>query len=336
MKTIRYILYLNSLLLLVACNANHNYFPNEMEKQHVDIIRFDEALMNVNAATATEDVRVLYDEYARFMPTFMEDILGIQYDDTAYLAQALPQFLDDTVYGFRQTNQRAKELFADISPIQTTLDRAFTRIHYLYPEWSLPTIWFFISGFNASVMFMDNDIAVGVDMYLGSDYEYYNRVVYEYQKQNMRPECIAMDIVSAYLFRNVEYTSTRNRLIDNMIYRGKVLYVLSLLFPDEPDYEVMGYTREQWQWCKKNELAIWNRMMEKKDLFKTESKLLTSYLNDGPFTAEVSQNAPARLGTWVGWQITQSYMQHNPEVTIQQLLEDGDAQAILENSYYKP
>ena len=76
--------------------------------------------------------------------------------------------------------------------------------------------------------------------------------------------------------------------------------------------------------------------MDKKDLFKTESKILTSYLNDGPFTAEVSQNAPARLGTWMGWQITKSYMQHNPDVTLQQLLEDGDAQKILENSYYKP
>lgn len=335
MKKYTYI-YISILLTLVSCSSDHKYFPTSLPEQHVDIVRFDQALMNVNEQTAMEDVRVLYDEYATFMPTFTEDILGIQYNDTAYLAEALPKFLNDTLYGFRQTNQRVRELFQDISPIQSDLDRAFTRIHYLYPEWPLPTIWFFISGFNASVMFVDNDIAVGVDMYLGSDYEFYNRVVYEYQKQNMRPECIAMDIVSAYLFRNVEYTSMRNRLIDNMIYRGKVLYVLSLLFPNEPEYEVMGYTKEQLQWCKKNELAIWNRMMDKKDLFKTESKVLTSYLNDGPFTAEVSQDAPARLGTWMGWQITKSYMQHNPEVTLQQLLEDGDAQQILENSYYKP
>lgn len=324
------------IFLLTACSVDQKYFPKELPEQHIDIIRFDEALMNVNTEKAIEDVRVLYDEYSLFMPTFMEDILGIQYNDTTYLAEALPKFLTDTVYGFRQTNQRAKELFQDITPIQSELNQAFTRIHYLYPDWPLPTIWFFISGFNASVMFVDNDIAVGVDMYLGSDYEFYNRVVYEYQKQNMRPECIAMDIVSAYLFRNVEYTSTRNRLIDNMIYRGKILYVLSLLFPNDPEYEVMGYTQEQLQWCKKNELAIWNRMMDKKDLFKTDSKVLTSYLNDGPFTAEVSQDSPARLGTWIGWQITSSYMRHNPEVTLQQLLEDGDSQKILENSYYKP
>ena len=76
--------------------------------------------------------------------------------------------------------------------------------------------------------------------------------------------------------------------------------------------------------------------MDKRDLFKTESIVLTSYLNDGPFTAEISQQSPGRLGMWVGWRIVESYMNHHPEVTIEALLADGDAQRILEQSYYKP
>ena len=39
---------------------------------------------------------------------------------------------------------------------------------------------------------------------------------------------------------------------------------------------------------------------------------------------------------WVGWRIVESYMNHHPEVTIEALLADGDAQRILEQSYYKP
>lgn len=76
--------------------------------------------------------------------------------------------------------------------------------------------------------------------------------------------------------------------------------------------------------------------MDKRDLFKTESNVLTSYMNDGPFTAEISQDSPGRLGTWIGWRIVDSYMRHNPDVTIQQLMAEGDAQSVLENSYYKP
>lgn len=307
-----------------------------MEQQHVEIIRFDNDLLNVSTDSALSDVRVLYDKYETFMPVFTENILGIAADDTLYLADALPMFLGDTLYGFAETNAEVRRQFADITDLQEQIDGAFTRIHYLYNDLPLPTIYFFISGFNASILFIDDDIAVGTDMYLGSDWKYYNRVVYNYQKQTMCRSSIPVDVVSAYLFRNLPYTSTKNRLLENMIYRGKIMYLLSLLLPDYQDYEIMGYSEEQWDWCVTNELAIWNTIMDKRDLFNSESMVLTSYLNDGPFTSEISQDSPGRLGTWIGWRIAESYMEHNPEVTLQQLIENGDAQAILENSFYKP
>jgi len=307
-----------------------------MKPQHVEIVRFDEALLNVSHQTALQDIRVLYDEYENFMPVFTENILGIAADDTLYLADALPQFLTDTVYGFGETNAEVKRQFADIEDLQKPIDEAFTRIHYLYEDLPIPMIYFFISGFNASILFVDDDLAVGTDMYLGSDWKYYNRVVYEYQKKNMRKECIPVDIVSAYLFRNLPYTYTQNRLLENMIYRGKIMYLVSLLMPEYSAYEIMGYTKEEWNWCEKNEQAIWNTIMDKRDLFKTESMVLTSYLNDGPFTSEISQESPGRLGTWIGWRIAENYLEHNEDVTLQQLIENNDAQYLLEHSYYRP
>ncbi len=323
-------------LLFSACSSSRSYFPKHMDPQHVDIVRFDNALMNVSADSALQDIRVLYDEYDVFMPVFAENILGVAADDTLYLAQALPQFLADTLYGFAETNARAQAVFADIDTIQTLLDGAFTRLHYLYSDLPIPTVYFFVSGFNASILFIDDDLAVGTDMYLGADWKYYNSVVYNYQKQSMRKSAVPIDVVSAYLFRNLPYTSTKNRLLENMLYRGKIMYLLSLLLPEYPEYEIMGYTEDQWNWCVDNELAIWNHIMDKRDLFKTESMILTSYLNDGPFTSEISQDSPGRLGTWMGWRIAKSYMEHNEDVTLQQLIENGDAQAILENSFYRP
>lgn len=335
MCNIRHILLLCCISALCGCHRGRTYFPpmKDMTPQHVEIVRFDSALLSNGTQP---DIARLYADYPVFMPIFTEDILGIAADDTAYLAEALPQFLADTLYGFRETNAREQALFADIQDIQRELDGAFTRLCYLYPDIDIPTICLFVSGFNASIYFADDLIAVGADMYLGSDYEYYNRVVYDYQKQTMRKECIPADVVSAYLFRLLPYTGTKSRLLDQMLYRGKVLYLLSQLFPQLPDYEVMGYTEAQWQWCEKHERAIWHLMMDKRDLFKTEALLLTSYLNDGPFTLEVSQDSPGRLGTWMGWRIAESYMEHNPEVTLQQLMAEGDAQKILEQSFYKP
>jgi len=329
-------LFIACLLALCGCHKGRNYWPKELAPQEVEFVRFDNALMNVHEATVAQDIRVLYDTYPAFMPVWVEDILGIPAADTAYLEKALPEFLNDTLYGFKQTNAKEQEVFADVTDLEKAIGKAFARIEYLYPETEVPTFYLFVSGFQTPVYFGDEWIGVGADMYLGSDYPFYNRVVYEYQKQTMRKECIPVDVVSAYLFRTLPYTSTKSRLLDQMMYRGKVMYLTAQLFDKLPPYEVMGWTKEQWNWCVRNEQAIWHLVMDKRDLFKTESLVLTGYLNDGPFTSEVSQDAPGRLGIWLGWRIVESYMEHNENVSLQELMAEGDTQKILEESFYKP
>lgn len=338
----RFVILITCLVLLLAgCRKGRSYFPpqREIEPQDIRLIRFDKALLSLDlsdSSTLLPQVRELYCSYPIFMPRWTEDIIGIPTEDTAYLCHQLPLFLEDTLYGFKQTNEREQELFHDVSDIEAELEVAFSRLKYIDPDVFIPDIYLFVSGFNASIMFIDEDMAVGADMYLGSDYAFYNRVVYDYQKFTMRKECIPADVVSAYLFRTFPYMGGKNRLIDNMIYRGKMMYILNELFPTLSEAEVMGYTDEQWQWCERYERSIWHLMMDKKDLFKTETLVLSSYLNDGPFTSEVSQDAPARLGTWVGWRIVRSYMEEHENVNLSELLHDDDAEKILEYSYYRP
>ena len=328
MKKLFIIHYSLFILLFCGCDNSRKYFPKDLEPQQIEIVRFDNALLNVHEATAATDIQVLYDTYPVFMPLWVEEILGIPSEDTAYLVQQLPAFLNDTLYGFKATNAKEREVFADVSDIEKALSKAFARIRYLYPETEIPTLYLFVSGFQTPIYFGDELIGIGGDMYLGSDYEYYNRVVYEYQKQTMRKECIPVDVISAYLFRTLPYTSTKSRLLDQMMYRGRIMYLTAQIFDNLPGYEIMGWTKEQWNWCMQNERAIWHLVMDKRDLFKTESLVLTNYLNDGPFTSEISQDSPGRLGIWLGW--------HNENVTLQELMAEPDAQKILEESYYKP
>jgi hypothetical protein len=323
-------------VLLCACHGGRDYFPRDIESVEVDIVRFDSAQLAVRPDSVKQDIVQLYADYEVFMPMFVEGILRLPVEDTAYLCEMYSNFLTDTTMGFAQTNALTQSMFADISKLQKSLNIGFSRLHYLYPEWEIPTVYLFVSGFNSSVMYYENIMGVGVDMYLGSDYPYYNQVVYNYQKQTMRKECVAGDLLNTYIAYQIPYNSKYNRLLEHMIFRGKQMFLLSQLLPDEPAWEIIGYSKEQWDWCKKYEQAIWNRIMEKRDLFKTESMVRVSYMNDGPFTAEISQESPGRLGIWVGWQIVDSYMRNNENVSIKQLIDEGDAQKILEQSFYKP
>ena len=253
--------YLAALAVLL-CNCDNKYIPSRVEPVQIDFVRFDSAVL---AADSHKDgVNLLYKDFGPFMTVFSQDIIGVDANDTAYMKEALPKFLNDTLYGFKQTNNKVREQFADIYPIEDDIIYGFSRLKYLFPQIILPEVTFFVSGFNASLLFWNGDfdtqeirIAIGLDMYLGQDYELYNKVVYNYQKQGMNPECIPLDIMSAYLFRVFEYDGEKNRLIDNMIYRGKLMYVISLLYDKTPAYEVMGYTKEQWNWAKKNESNLY-------------------------------------------------------------------------------
>ena len=323
--------------LLCGCGNKYQYIPRDIEAVEVEIVRFDSAQLAVRTDSVKQDIEKLYADYEEFMPMYVEGILRIPTEDTAYLCEMYAQFLTDTVMGFAQTNALAKEKFANVDSLQEALNTGFSRLHYLFPDWEIPAkVYLFVSGFNSSVMYYENVVGVGVDMYLGSDYPYYNQVVYNYQKQTMRKACIAGDLLSMYLAYNIAYNSKYNRLLEHMIFRGKQMFLLKELLPEEPVWEIIGYSKEQWDWCETYEQAIWNRIMEKRDLFKTESTVRASYLNEGPFTAEISQESPGRLGVWIGWQIVDSYMRNNEQVTIQELISEGDAQKILEQSFYKP
>lgn len=329
-------IYILLTVVLCGCGNKYQYIPKDIEPVEVEIVRFDSAQLAVRPDSAMQDVAQLYADYEEFIPLYVEGVLRLPMEDTAYFSEQLANFLVDTTMGFAQTNALAKERFANVDSIQNALNIAFSRLHYLYPDWVIPTVYLFVSGFNSSVVYYDNMLGVGVDMYLGSDYPYYNQVVYDYQKSTMEKEYVVRDLMSMYLAYNIAYNSKYNRLLEQMIFRGKQLFLLSQLLPDAPAWQVIGYTPEQWAWCEHYEQAIWNRIMEKRDLFKTESRILNSYMNEGPFTAEVTQDSPGQLGLWVGWRIVDSYMRNNENITIQELINEGDAQKILEQSFYKP
>ena len=182
MKKIVYIVLCT--LVLWGCkneDSKRSYWSEKMEPQQVEIVRFDKALLKAQEGHLEDNVRALYENFPEFMPFWVESMLGIPSSDTTYLLEALPKYLNDTIYGFKRTNQLEQELFADISDIQTSLNKAFTRIKYLYPQYQVPVIYLMPSIFVTNLYATPDFIAVGADMYLGSDYDVYdkwNRVEY--------------------------------------------------------------------------------------------------------------------------------------------------------------
>ena len=124
-------------------------------------------------------------------------------------------------------------------------------------------------------------------------------------------------------------------LLNDIVYQGKILYTASQLL-ELPDSLLMGYTSAEWEWVNKYEKDMWLSLMSSKDLYTTQLIEKGRYVNDGPFTLPFTQESPARAGVFIGWQIVKSYMKHNSNISIQQLMQETDAQKILNQSRYNP
>ncbi|HLP05655.1 MAG TPA: hypothetical protein VK152_09525 [Paludibacter sp.] len=320
-------------VLFTACNKSRFEINTSENRVEVKIQRFDKDLMALDTTNLHAGIQKLYAGYKEFLPAFSSNILVVPATDTAEVARLIGNFLKDTT--FSKVNRKTIETFNNVSDIEKKVSDAFTYIHHYFPGIKLPEIYFYVSGFNRPVMLGENFVALGTDMYLGADYPAYQSTTYHYLLYNMRRELVPVDLVSATLFRMFKNNLGDERLVDNMIYRGRVMYLLSVFMPDEKIENLMGYSPEQMKWCGKFEKQIWTAIIDQKDLFSSDQQLIRKYLNEAPFTAPISQESPGRLGTWIGYRIVKSYMDNN-DISITGLMDKTNSQEILENSMYRP
>lgn len=335
----KYLLIAILAVMAAGCSKKERFFPEEMEKVDVQIVRFDSVILNLptDSAELYNNLKRIQEEDPYSLMVFADNVIGMDYEDTESLAGELQRFLTDTVYGFKEINQRAREEFSDIKFLHEDINNAMSRLHYLYPEWEIPTLYFMVTGLQGNAYLLESsDFMIGVDMYLGSDFPYYNGIVYEYQKKQMYKDCITNHVILNQLYYHLNNPSKQNRLLDRILFEGRVMYMMQQLMPQKSAAYIIGYTEDEWKWCERNEKQIWGLICDKQDLFSTQPMLINSYVGDGPFTSEISQDSPSKLGTWIGWRIINCYMKNHPEISLQQMMEIEDSQTILQESNYKP
>ena len=123
-----------------------------------------------------------------------------------------------------------------------------------------------------------------------------------------------------------------------MIFYGKKLYLTDLLIPNKTDAIKIGYTTDQEEWVKSNELYMWQFFIEKQFIYNSDPTLIQRFIDPAPFSKfylEIDNESPGEIGKWLGWQIVKSFVEKNPEIDINNLL-SLPAQTMFNKSNYKP
>jgi hypothetical protein len=196
----------------------------------------------------------------------------------------------------------------------------------------------FISEFATDVFTAGDSLCgIGLDMFLGQSFAGYNPDIFPaFIRRQFEPAYIPVRLAKALSQNRLEETPTDRKLLNLMVYNGKLLYLTKLLQPTAHDSTIMGYTLEQIEGCYANEQEVWAKILEKNLLFSADYATFRKLVEPGPNAPIVFQEAPGEVGNWIGWQIVKAYMKRNPNTSPQDLIKMKDAQKLLEKAKYKP
>ena len=309
-------------------NQRLNVDVSKIDLPAIKIHRYDLHLFNVKRDRLREELESLKPAYLFFLDTDLGDPAKLT-DLRAYLENPRNMAFQKAVAA----------QYNDLAWLERDLTSAFSHYLYYYPGKSIPRVYSYISGgdYEFPVQFADSVLLIGLDNYLGKDFKpYYADGLPAYRVVRMNGENIIPDCMKLLADVTHPVQLPGNNLLEQMVEAGKRIYFIEAMIPQTEDRLKIGYSKVQNDWIVSHESNVWAAVIENRLLYTTDGKLIRSFMADGPFTAEFSNEAPARLGEWLGWQIVRKYMANHSEVTLQELMAEKDAQKILSQSGYKP
>ncbi|MGL5913424.1 MAG: hypothetical protein ACRCZB_04610 [Bacteroidales bacterium] len=329
-------LFLTSILLtilIINCQCERAKLSKIPLK--VSIERFEQELFECDEDSLVGQISLWQQKYGEFFDFYCSGIIGVGTPENEDFLDNLKGFLMADIV--QESYQMSQEIFDELTSFDKQLTLAFKRYKLHFPNDTVPRIVSYVSGFNQSIMLTQDIIGVGLDKYLGADYENYPLLgFYKYMIRNMIPEKLATDIISSWAKGIFPYQVRADELISRMIWEGKILYFTKQLLPNEADTCIFGFSKEQLTSCRSNEGFMWLHLVEKKLLFTGHPFTIAKFTEERPFTQEFSREAPGKAANWLGYRLVKKYMEQNDKITLKDLMLSNNYRQILEESGYNP
>lgn len=312
-------------------------------KVDVQLRRFEKDLFAMDTLQPVAGWRALEARYPEFADILARYVLRIRpgaQPDTLAEANFLSGFI--RFPAARHLYDTIQVVYPDLEAYERDLEMALRYFKYHFPGQPQPeTITTFLSEYSlAAFIYGNNDLAVGLDMFLGADYPYVkynpgNTSFSEYLIRTYnRDHLLSKTLIP--LVEDLVGEPSGERLLDIMVNNGKKLYILDQLLPTASDTVIMEVTPDQWAWLQNNELEIWGYFLKQNLLYNTSWPDIRKLVEPSPNSPGMPPEAPGRSANWMGWQIVKAYMSRHPQTSLEALIGLRDAQQLLEASRYKP
>jgi hypothetical protein len=230
------------------------------------------------------------------------------------------------------------------------IKRSLQFVKYYFPGYKLPqSVITFIGPVNANfetsfgtqgdILTLEG-LGIGLQLHLGKNFSFYNseqgREQYpEYLSNNFDEDHITVNCMRNIVDDMFPDKTNGKALIEQMIDKGRRVYLLTRFLPNTPEYICIGYTEKQLKDSYANEAVIWDFFLNNDLLHNTEQGIIKNYIGESPKTQELGEDSPGNIGTFSGLQVVKKYLEKFPETTLEKLMKTEPVE-IYNQAKYKP
>ena len=336
MKNIFY--FISAVCIFISCKDNKIPEVSNI-KIELTIYRFEQDFFSMDTANILNELQRLRTKYPSFANDFTTQILGF---DSSIPPDSLTKYIRLFIKDYRFVKDSADKLFGDFEVHTKEIKKGLQFVKHYFPAYNIPKqIITFIGPFDGYSDILTADaFAVGLQLHMGSNFSFYksdvSRDIFpEYISRKFTPEYISVNCLRNIVDDMYPDKSIGRPLIEQMVEKGKRLYLLDKFLPGTDEHLKVGYTEKQLKDSYDNEAVIWDFFLTNNLLNNADQNIVKNYIGDSPKTQELGDGSPGNIGAFSGLQIIKKYMEKFPETPLTELMNKAPRE-IYSQSKYKP
>lgn len=320
----RYFVFLLIGLLAFSACRNDGRKGGAVSDRDIKVARYDRLQYEATALNSVTAQQRMSLEFPNVTKLLIEDVLELGSVNEPAINERLYAYYSDTTL-LRLMND-ALDKYKDVSDIEKGLTKGFARLEKEVPGLVVPHIYTQISALNQSVVVTDSLLGISLDKYMGEDYPLYRRYYYPHQCRYMKPERILPDCFVFYLMGRYpfEWHPARRTLFDQLMYRGKIFWVVGRLLDTASPEDLLDYTDDEKAWCKEHLQKICAWLATGNYLRSTDPMVLRAFTRSEPGLMFEGKQLPPSIGIWLGIQWVEKYRKLHPDLSVADLLGQND------------
>lgn len=303
-----------------SCKSNPLDVELDNYEVKIEYINADQQLKSKSLNEIKVNAKSLEEQLGDLFVYELSQNIRQNYDDSSY--RAIYNFYNSD-YISDLEEEKAK-LIPELPRHEQNITTAFKYFRHHFGDAKLPENIFYLNKLFSHVSCSESNIAVGLESYISPQSAVIESVpnseLYQWQRDRMNIDYLERDVLLSWIQVKL-FNEIDGKLAEHIIQAGKILYVLNACFPQADNAYILRYSEDQYDWAIKNEVAVWNYLVEQQLLFKVDMRSRTNFLNEAPKTVGLAEDAPDRMGQFLGYRIVKGYMNKNKALSLSELLD---------------